>query len=116
MHEKQRNLQEWRIGCVENIPGTYVEDEIQWRIIPLKFLFIPVFIFQDSLEDIIVLIERTSDNGQMKTGGVGEPLFDHCSLRSYLCRNNTRETDDGRTPCAKTQTVKSVIGVVLINL
>ena len=109
MHEKQRNLQEWRIGCVENIPGTYVEDEIQWRIIPLKFLFILVFIFRDSLEDIIVLIKRTSDNGQMKTGGVGEPLFDHCSLRSYLRRNNTRETDDGRTPCAKTQTVKSVV-------
>ena len=58
--------------------------------------------------DIIVLIKRTSDNGQMKTGGVGEPLFDHCSLRSYLYRNNTRETDDGRTPCANTQTVKSV--------
>ena len=108
MHEKQGNLQEWRIGCVENIPGTYVEDEIKWRIIPLKFLFILVFIFRDSLEDIIVLIKRTSDNGQMKTGGVGEPLFYHCSLRSYLRRNNTRETDDGRTPCAKTQTVKSV--------
>ena len=98
MHEKQRNLQEWRIGCVENIPGTYVEDEIQWRIIPLKFFFIPVFIFQDSLEDIIVLIRMTSNNGQMKTGGVGEPLFDHCSLRSYLCGNNTRKTDEGRTP------------------
>ena len=109
MHEKQRNLQEWRIGCVENIPGTYVEDEIQWRIIPLKFLFILVFIFRYSLEDIIVLIKRTSDNGQMKTGGVrAEPLFDHCSLRSYLRRNNTRETDDERTPCAETQTEKSV--------
>ena len=77
MHEKQRNLQEWRIGCVENIPGRNVEDEIHWRIIPLMFLFILVFIFRDSLEDIIVLIKRTSDNGQMKTGGVGEPLFDH---------------------------------------
>ena len=52
------------------------------------------------------------DNGQMKTGGVGEPLFDHCSLRSYLCRNNTRETDDGRTPCAKTQTVKSFFRIL----
>ena len=114
MHEKQRNLQEWRIGCVENIPGTYVEDEIQWRTIPLKFLFILVFIFRDSLEDIIVLIKRTSDNGQMKTGGVGEPLFDHCSLRSYLCRNNTREMDDGRTPCAKTQTVKIVVFSIII--
>jgi hypothetical protein len=111
MHEKQQNLQEWRIGCVENILGTYVE-EIQWWIILLKFLFILVFNFRDSMEDIIVLIKRTSDNRQMKTGGVGEPLFDHCSLCSYLRGNNTRETDDGRTPCAKTRTVKSVMGAI----
>ena len=110
MPEKQRNLQECRIGCVENIPGTYVEDEIQWRIIPLKFLSILVFIFRDSLEDIIVLIKRTSDNGRMKTGGVGEPLFDHCLLRSYLRRNNTRETDDGRTPWRKNSDCKKCGG------
>ena len=55
-----------------------------------------------------MLIKVTSINGRMETGGVGEPLFDHCSLRSNLCRNNTRKTDDGRTLYAKTQTVKSV--------
>ena len=55
-----------------------------------------------------MLIRMTSINGQMKTGGEGEPLFDDCLVCSYLCRNNIRKTDDGRTPCTNTQTVKSV--------
>jgi hypothetical protein len=60
------------------------------------------------LKDIIVLIGMAGINGRIETRGFGGPLFDHCSLRSNLCRNNTKKTDDGRTLCAKTQTVKSV--------
>jgi hypothetical protein len=98
MHEKQGNLQEWWIGTVESIPGTYVGRECLWRdgvFIPLRFLFNLTLIFQDSLEDIIVLVNRTSINGRKETRGFGKPLFHHGLMYSKLCTNSTRKRTTG---------------------
>ena len=94
MHEKKGNLQERWIGAVESIPGTYVGRECLWRngvFIPLRFLVNLTLIFQYSLEDITVLVNRTSINGREETRGFGEPLFHHGLMCSKLCTNSTRK-------------------------
>jgi hypothetical protein len=69
VHEKQGNLQEWWIGTVESIPGTYVGRECLWRngvVIPLRFLFNLTLIFQDSLDNS----EQTNSIKQGKNNSI----------------------------------------------
>ncbi len=89
VHEEQGNLQEWWIGTVESIGR-----ECLWRngvFIPLRFLFNLTLIFQDSLEDITVLVKRTSISGRKETRGFGKPLFHHGAMCSKLCTRSTRK-------------------------